>query len=340
MNGPPAQRVPPLHLMAIFAYVVDANGFSAAARRLGMSKSAVSKAVSELEEHLGVRLLQRTTRSLRLTDAGIHFHARASLILREAEQAELEVGRLDGRPRGKVRVNAPLALGRRFVLPVVIDLLRQHPELEIELNLQDDYVDLVQSGTDVAVRVGRVLGNSLVAKKIAPVRAFLVATPSYLAAHGTPEAPEDLTRHPFILYTLTSRPGELLLEKDGERVTVKIEGALRTNNGDAVLDAALAGAGIAFSPEFIGASEICRGDLVRILPDWSLPPSAIHVVYAEAGPVTAAVRLLIDALVERVHELRRLSGDLPFGLALQGLVAGDLPPRQPGETRLDDHAEG
>jgi len=218
--------------MAIFAYVVDANGFSAAARRLGMSKSAVSKAVSELEEHLGVRLLLRTTRSLRLTDAGIHFHARASLILREAEQAELEVGRLDGRPRGKVRVNAPLALGRRFVLPVVIDLMRHHPEVEIDLVLQDDYVDLVQTGTDVAVRVGRVLGNSLVARKIAPVRAFLVATPAYLERRGTPTSPDDLTNHTFVIYTLTSRPGELLLERDGERVTVKIEGALRTNNGD------------------------------------------------------------------------------------------------------------
>lgn len=316
---------PPLHLMAIFAYVVDANGFSAAARRLGLSKSAVSKAITELEEHLGTRLLQRTTRSLRLTDAGTRFYTRCSRIVREAEQAELEVGRLDGRPRGKVRINAPIVFGRRFVLPVVLDLLSKHPDVEVELTLQDDYVDLVATGTDLAVRVGRVLGSSLVAKKIATVRGLLVASPDYLAKHGTPKEPHELADHQIIIYTYVSRPSELVLARDAERVTVKVAGALSTNNGEALIDAAVAGQGIGFTPDFLGLEELCSGKVVPVLREWTSPELAVYLVYAEAGPVTPAVRLLIDSLTTKADAVRKAAGVHPFGMALAGLVDENTP---------------
>jgi len=315
--------------MAIFAYVVDANGFSAAARRMNLSKSAVSKAISELEEHLGVRLLQRTTRSLRLTDAGTRFYARCSRIVREAEQAELEIGRLDGRPRGKVRVNAPIALGRRFVLPVVLDILARHPEVEVELTLQDDYVDLVATGTDLAVRVGRVMG-SLVAKKIGSARGLLVASPAYLEKHGTPKTAHDLADHRMIIYTLISRPTELALERGDERVLVKLNGALSTNSGEAIIDACVAGAGIAMTPDWVGVEELCAQKLVPVLLDWHVPELSVYLAYAEAGPVTPAVRLVIDELSKKADAIRRNQGVHPFGLALAGLVDENTPQTCPG----------
>lgn len=312
--------MPPIHDMVVFAHVVEAQGFTAAADRLGISKSAVSKSVAALEAHLGVRLLHRTTRKLKLTEAGVAFNVHCAKILAEAAAAELAVGRMDGRPRGRIKVNAPIALGRSLVLPVVLGFLEANPEVEVELKLQDDMVDLVATGTDVAVRVGRLLDGSLVARKLAPVRTFLVASASYLERHGAPETPEDLTRHRFILYTLTPKPDQLALTgPDGERAVVRMSGALACNNGDVILDACLAGLGIGVMPDFIGTAAFCEGRLKVVLPTWHFPATSIHAVYSQGGPVTPAVRLFVDALVERTDALKRVAGDRPFALALNDL---------------------
>lgn len=312
--------LPPIQDMAIFAHVVEAQSFTAAAERLGISKSAVSKSVAALEEHLGVRLLHRTTRKLRLTDAGIAFHAHCERILCEATEAELAVGRMDGRPRGKLRINAPTTLGRSFVLPVVLEFMRAHPEVEVDLAMQDETVDLVATATDVAIRVGRLVDGSVVAKKLVPVRGFLVASPAYLAAHGTPKTPEDLAQHTFIRYTLMPKPDRVILVgPDGERATVKMTGALSANHGELVIDAVLAGLGIGLTPDFIGTDAFCDGRLQVVLPDWQLPTSWIQAVYPQGGPVTPAVRHFIDALVARVEVLKARAGDRPFALALREL---------------------
>lgn len=308
--------LPPVNAMALFAHVVEAQGFSAAAERLGLSKSAVSKSVSDLEAHLGVRLLHRTTRRLKLTDAGLALHARASKILAEAAEAEAELGRLDGRPRGRLRVNAPTALGRHFVLPVVTSLLERYPDIEVDLTLQDDVIDLVATGTDVAVRVGRLADQALVARRLAPVRAFVVASTDYVAKHGMPETPEELATHPFILYTLLPRPDQLVLEREGERATLTIHGRLRMNNGEAILDAVLAGQGFCVIPDFYGVEAFVEGKLAVVLPDWHLPATFAHVVYSRPGPVTPLVRLFVDALAERAEELKARAGERPFALVL------------------------
>lgn len=308
---------PPIDAMVIFAYVVENHGFSKAATALGLSKSAVSKAIASLEAHLGTRLLHRTTRSLKLTEAGERFHAHCARIVAEAEQAELAVGRLDGRPRGRLRVSAPYALGRRFVLPVVLDLLARHPELEIDLRLDDAHVDLVASGIDVAVRVGRLVDASLVARRLAPVRASLVASAEYLAREGLPQSPEDLARHRYILYTLAARPDQIVLERGDERVTVKLSGPLLCNHGDTILEAILAGVGIGLLPDFIGTEHFCTGRLQVVLPDWHLPSSAIHAVYLQGGPVTPAVRQFVDALAAFAGDLVARAGGRPFALALE-----------------------
>ncbi len=312
--------LPPIQEMVVFAHVVEAHGFTAAADRLGISKSAVSKSVAALEAHLGVRLMHRTTRKLKLTEAGIEFNAHCARILAEAAQAELAVGRMHGRPRGRIKVNAPVALGRSLVLPVVLGFLEAYPEVEVELTVQDDMVDLVATGTDIAVRVGRLLDGSLVARKLAPVRTLLVASASYLEQHGTPETPEDLTRHRFILYTLTAKPDQLVLTgPDGERAVVRMSGSLSANNGDVILDACLAGRGIGVMPDFIGTGAFCDGRLKVVLPEWHFPASSIHAVYSQGGPVTPAVRLFVDALVARTDALKRVAGDRPFALALNDL---------------------
>jgi len=296
---------PPLQAMAIFAHVVEAGGFTGAAQHLGVSKSAVSKAVAGLEEHLGVRLLLRTTRKVRLTDAGERLYASCQRILAEAERAEHEVGSTHGRPRGTLRVNAPVVLGRRFVLPMALDFMAQYPEVEVDLTLQDDYVDLIATKTDVAVRVGRLVDSSLVMRHLAPARANLVASPSYLARRGLPETPEALSTHALLLYTLVARPDHLHLERGGERVTVRMHGALKTNNGEAIRDAAVAGHGVAALPDFIVDDALAAGALVRLLPDWTVAPeSSIYAVYAQSGPVTPQVRLFINALVAAATTLR------------------------------------
>lgn len=318
-------QLPPVQDMAIFAHVVEAAGFTAAARRLGLSKSAVSKAVASLEEHLGIRLLNRTTRRLSLTDAGEAFVPHCTRILAEASAAEVEVGRLDGQPRGRLKINAPTSLGKSLVLPVVLEFMRSYPEVEVELTIQDDVVDLVATRTDLAIRVGRLLDSSLIARKLLPVRAFLVASRDYLATHDVPQTPEDLTHHQFIRYTLSPKPDRLsLLGPDGERVRVKIQGALSANNGDLVLGAVLTGLAIGVMPDFIGTDAFCDGRLQVVLPEWQLPPSHVYCVYPQGGPVTPAVRLFIDRLVARVSTLVERAGERPFAVALREMSDGAM----------------
>jgi len=318
--------IPPIEAMVVFAHVVENQSFSKAAIAIGLSKSAVSKAIANLESHLGTRLLHRTTRSLKLTEAGERFHAHCARIVAEAEKAELSVGRLDGRPRGRLRVSAPYALGSRFVLPVVLDLLAKHPDLEIDLRLDDTHVDLVASGVDVAVRVGRLVDNALVARRLVPVRAFLVASAPYLAREGVPTTPEDLANHRYILYSNAPRPDQMVLERGDERVTVKLKGPLACNHGDTILEAILAGVGIGLLPDFIGTDAFCDGRLQIVLPDWHLPASAIHAVYPQGGPVTPAVRQFVDALAAYANDLVTAADGRPFALALEHVGAGQKLP--------------
>lgn len=323
--SPRPAKAPPVEAMVIFAHVVESQSFSRAAETLSLSKSAVSKAIAQLETHLGTRLLHRTTRSLKLTEAGERFHAHCARILVEAEEAELAVGRLDGRPRGRLRVSAPHALGRRFVLPVILELLAKYEGLEVDLSLDDAHVDLVKSGVDVAVRVGRLVDSSLVARRLAPARAFLVASPDYLAKHGVPATPEDLAHHRYILYSNTARPDQLVLERGDERVTVKLRGPLACNSGDTILEAILAGVGLGLLPEFIGTDAFCTGRLQVVLPDWQLPITAIHAVYPQAGPVPPAVRHFVDALATFATELIEAAHGEPFALALERLSRSSSP---------------
>ncbi len=289
-----------LGAMAVFARVVDAGSFSRAAEALGLSKSAVSKQVARLEDRLGARLLNRTTRKLSLTEAGAAFHAGCRQMLAEAEDAEAAVGHLAQAPRGTLHVNAPMTFGQQHVAPALPEFMARYPELDVNLQLNDRTVDLVAEGFDVAVRIGRLADSSLVARRLAPQNTAVVAAPEYLDRHGRPEHPQELDRHACLLYSyLASGPVWHFRGRDGP-VRVPVAGRLEANNGDVLLAAAKGGAGIARLPTFICGDAVRAGELERLLPGWvDTADAAVYAVYPASRQVSPKLRVFIDFLAAR-----------------------------------------
>jgi DNA-binding transcriptional LysR family regulator len=290
----------PLDSMALFARVVEAGGFSAAARELGLSKGSVSKRVARLEDRLGVRLLNRTTRRLSLSEAGEAFYSGCRRMVSEAEAAERAVTHLASAPRGTLRVNAPMSFGQQHLAPALTAFLERYPELAVDLALDDREVNLVQDGFDVGVRIMALRDSSLIARRLAPSRALICAAPAYLAAHGAPARPEDLTRHACLLYSYQSDPGVWTLRgADGER-RVRVNGRLRANNGEALREAAIAGFGFVLMPSFIVGPEVRQGRLAPVLRDWTAgDPVGIHAIYPAGRNLSPKVRVFVDFLAER-----------------------------------------
>ncbi len=289
-----------LDAMALFARVVEAGGFSAAARDLGLSKASVSKRIARLEDRLGVRLLNRTTRRLSLSEAGEAFYAGCRRMVLEAEAAEQAVTHLAAAPRGTLRVNAPMSFGQLHLAPALNAFLERYPELAVDLVLDDREVNLVQDGFDVGVRIKPLRDSSLIARRLAPSRALVCAAPAYLEAHGAPKRPEDLARHACLLYSYQSEPGVWVLSGlEGER-RVRVSGRLRANNGEALLKAAVAGFGITRLPTFILGEEVRAGRLQPILTDWTAGrPVAVHAIYPASRNLSPKVRVFVDFLAER-----------------------------------------
>ncbi|MCH8037974.1 MAG: LysR family transcriptional regulator [Proteobacteria bacterium] len=289
-----------LSAMAVFARVVEMESFSGAARALGLSKSAVSKRVGRLEDRMGLRLLNRTTRRLSLTEAGAAFYQGCRRVVAEAEAAERAVSRLASAPRGRLKVNAPMSFGVRHLAPALPDFMARYPELNVDLTLNDRVVDLVEEGFDLAIRIARLAESSLIARRLAPNRLVLCAAPSYLAAHGAPRAVEDLKDHACLLYSYqTAGDAWRLCGPGGER-RLAVTGRLRINNGDALLAAALGGLGVALLPCFICGQDLRAGRLIQVLPAWSGPAdTAIAAVYPASRNLSPKVRVFVDFLTER-----------------------------------------
>ncbi|MBM3488059.1 MAG: LysR family transcriptional regulator [Alphaproteobacteria bacterium] len=285
--------------MAIFARVVEAEGFSAAVERLGLSRGAVSKHILQLEDHLGVRLLNRTTRRVSLTEIGRTYYERCIRVLGEVEEADQIVARLYAEPRGTLRVNGPMSFGILHLGNAIADFLYAHPRLGVDLALDDRFVDVVEEGYDVAIRIARLADSSLIARRLAPARCVLVAAPRYLAAHGTPHHPGELARHRCLAYTYLASGNEWRLTGAGGAETVRISGPFAANNGDVIKAAALEGAGIALLPTFMVGPALRDGSLMRVLPGHELPTLSIFAVYPANRHVSAKVRVFIDFLVER-----------------------------------------
>lgn len=288
-----------LNAFAAYAKVVETGSFTAAAEALKLSKSMVSRQISMLEDELGVRLLNRTTRKLNVTEAGAVVFERAARIVAEAEEAERDAVCIEGAVRGKLRVNAPMTFGIRELGPVMPKFIARYPELSIELELNDRRVDLMEEGFDVSLRISPLVDSSLIARQLAPVRRLIVGTPAYFEKHGMPKHPRDLADHTFILYTQVQRP-ELLEMQDaaGKRIQVEVKGPLLCNNADAANAVLMAGQALSVSPDFISYEALRSGALVSVLDEWQAPPLTLHVIYPHTRHLSAKVRAFVDFAVE------------------------------------------
>lgn len=292
-----------LAAMAAFAKVVEFNSFSGAARDLGLSKSAVSKLVACLEDEMGARLLNRTTRRLSLTEAGLAFYEGAQRALAEADAAEVAVTQLSTAPRGVLRVNAPMSFGVRHVAPALSAFMAAYPELAVELDLNDRVVDLIDEGYDMAVRIVRMRDSSLIVRRLAPSRSILCATPAYLARRGTPISPEDLADHDCLIYSYQVTGERWHFQGPGGERQVRISGRLRANNGDALMQAALDGLGIAMLPSFICGEDVRAGRLVHLMPEWNQRGGIdVCAVFPASRNLSPKVRVFIDFLASRFGE--------------------------------------
>jgi len=283
--------------ISIFVKVVELSSFTAAAEALEMSQPVVSKAVSRLEEKLGARLLNRTTRRLSLTEAGSELYRRSVRALAEIEDAELEVARFQTEPRGTLRISAPMSFSILHLGRLLPSFTERFPGVTVELHLDDRQVDLVEEGFDLAIRVGRLQDSTLIARKIAPCRQVLCASPAYLAKRGTPERPEDLLEHNCIVYSLISTPREWrFTDSSGELHVVPVSGALQSNNGLVNRAAAIAGAGIVLLPAFYIGEELRTGQLKAVLSEFHPPELAVYALYPERRNLTPKVRAFVDFL--------------------------------------------
>jgi DNA-binding transcriptional LysR family regulator len=286
--------------MEAFVRVAETKSFSEAARRLRSSKSLVSRQVAALEAELGVRLFHRTTRSLSLTDEGRSYHAQVTRILGEIEEANLSVSSSRAAPRGRLRVSAPMSFGILHLGPAMRDFLVRFPDVELDLSLNDRYVDVVDEGFDLAIRVGRLADSSLIARRLAGHRMIVCASPDYLNRHAEPNDPDDLKRHQCLCYSTNALTPEWhFVAKDGAPWRVPIQGPLHANNGDVLRSAALQGLGVAYLPSFIVGADIQGSALVSLLPDYVPTDTAIYAVYPHSRHLSPKVRAFIDFLAER-----------------------------------------
>jgi DNA-binding transcriptional LysR family regulator len=280
----------------VFAAVVEAGGFTPAAERLGMSRAAASKHVQQLEERLGARLLERTTRRVSVTEAGRAFYQQCRRILADLEDAERAAGELHNEPRGELRVIAPTNFGLAEIGTAITDLIVAYPRLQINLTFSDRVTDPIEGGYDVAISVGRPRGTStsLIVRKLNTSRRILCAAPGYLSRRGVPKLPEDLSSHDCLSYSYLEEPDEWhLIGRSGERV-VKVRGPIVTSHRQVLRTAAVRGLGIAYGPIIFFYEDLQAGRVVRVLPQFQLPEATIYAVYPAGRRLSAKVRAFND----------------------------------------------
>lgn len=287
-----------LNLMIVFAHVAETGSFSATARRLGMSRSAVSKAVAKLEKALGARLLNRSTRHLSMTEVGAALVEHCSRILDEAEQAERVVDNLHGQPRGVLKVTASVAFGTLHVAPALAEFLGLYPELNMDMTITDRPVDLAEDGYDVAVRVARELPPNIIARQLAPARRRLCATAEYFAQHGVPRIPQELVHHNCLDYTHAAQGLWRFTGPQGD-IAVPVSGRLRINDDEALSQAVLGGLGLALLPTFIIGRDLQAGRLRAVLSEYIPVERHVYAIYLPTRHLPAKARAFIDFLLQR-----------------------------------------
>lgn len=286
-----------LQAMAAFVAVVDTGGFASAARKLGLSAPVVTRAVAELEARLGLRLLTRTTRIVRVTSAGATFAADCRRLLAELQEAEDAAMGAQAAPRGTLTLTAPVLFGHIYLAPLIVAYLQRYPEVDAQCLFIDRVVNLLDEGIDVAVRIGELPDSSLHAIKVGSVRSILVASPAYLGTHGMPATPEALGRHTLIAATGVTPLLEWRFLADGKPLAQRVQARMRTNANDAAIAAALAGFGIARLLSYQVARHVQGGELQVVLPDFETPPWPIHVLHHDGRRASRKVRAFVDLAV-------------------------------------------
>jgi DNA-binding transcriptional LysR family regulator len=302
--------------LIVFQAVAKHASYARAAQELGLSPSGVSRVVTRLEERLGARLVQRTTRKLSLTEAGTAFHARASQILADLADAEAEVQNSVARAKGTLKVTASVVFGQLYLAPLLPELLEFFPELSVEMSLTNRFVDLIEEGIDLAIRIGSLADSRLIARRLCTNQRVLVASPSYLARRGTPRTVEDLACHQCVLFTGFARPSEWKLIGPDGPATVSVSGRVATNNVETLTLAARQGLGITVGATLSVGPALLSGDLVRVLPDHQFEPTAVFAVYPSARQLSTKTRAAVDFLARKL-------GDPPsWDQSLRGKVPG------------------
>jgi DNA-binding transcriptional LysR family regulator len=288
-----------LDAMNVLTKVVATGSFAEAARRLGVTRSAISKAITQLEQELGARLLDRTTRRVTPTEAGLAYYERCLGILAQIAETEAQISRLHDEPKGVLKVNAPMSFGTLYLGSAVADFMDRYRELKVELTLTDRMIDPLEEGVDVTVRIGALVDSSLIARRIAAARVVLVASPDYIARHGAPETPADLVNHKCLHYGHSTTVPRWQLTENGAPISVPVAACLSSNNGDALREAAIKGIGIGRLPSFIVGADLAAGRLAVVLPGYPPQDLTIHALYAPNRFLAAKSRVFIDFLVER-----------------------------------------
>ncbi|MBN8951888.1 MULTISPECIES: LysR family transcriptional regulator [unclassified Rhizobium] len=283
-----------LSSMSIFVKAVEFGSFSAAADALNMSPQLVGKHVQFLEQHLGIRLLNRTTRRQHLTEVGSQFYERCRNILAEVESAEALAAETRAVPRGKLKVNAPVSFGIHALTPKLSKYLGAHPEVSIELSLSNRLVDLIDEGYDAVFRVGELVDSGLIARRLDPYRLVICAAPSYLRSRGLPSKPDDLKGHDCLIFSHTMLRRYWDFEGPEGSVNIPISGRLMIDSGEALLQAALAGLGIILQPYELVRSGLETGSLVSILPEYRVPVRSLHILHAPDRRITPKLRSFLD----------------------------------------------
>ena len=298
-----------LSAMNMFIRVVETGSFSAVARELNSTQPTISKNIAELESWLGAKLLNRSTRSLRLTESGTDYYERCVAILQDVEEAEQVVGQLQTQPKGVIRVSAVAAFGRLHVVPRLKVFFNLYPDIKVDIRLNDRAVDLVEEGIDVAFRMGDLPDSNLIARKLSSSPVVTAASPAYLKEAGIPSHPKDLRNHNYIVYGDVGNNGETAFQEQGASFFVRVEGSLITNNTEAMRTALIAGLGISRGPRWLLADVIAGGELVEVLQDYQPDPQDIYAVYSPGRHLPSKVRCFIDFFREQFRDCSLICGE-------------------------------
>jgi DNA-binding transcriptional LysR family regulator len=280
-----------------FVQVFDSGGFSSAARQHGRSKALLSKYVTDLEDYLGVRLMNRTTRKLSLTEAGEAYYREASALLQQLDDLDASISEQTAEPRGLLRVSVPRNFGESTLAPAIYEFLLQHPKMTLDLRLEDRYVDLIDEGIDVALRISTMQESSLIARKIADMHVVVGAAPALLKQHGTPQHPDDLRQMPCIVDVNLQGQSNWRFTQDGKTISVPVSGPVRTNSPLAARTAAAMGLGLVVLPSYLADPLVHSGELVPVLQDYLPTGQTLQAVYPHRRHLAGKVRALIDHLV-------------------------------------------